>query len=101
MNKYDLSNYVVQSNELIKSEWKMDRITLKLFEMAVSAIDTSKENVSNVVILSKYDVYTMFNADDKDKYYRFNKHVQKLLKQVVRVSLKNDRIGAIVPITYI
>jgi len=101
MNKYDISNYVVQSNELITSEWKMDRITLKLFEMAVSAVDVGRKNVSNVVLLNKSDVFQMFQADDKDKYTRFNKHIKKLLNQVVEIKLQNDRLGAIVPITYI
>lgn len=101
MNKFDISNYVVQSNDLITSDWKMDRTTLKLFEMAVAALDTSKENPSTDVILKKDDIFHMFNATDEDRYYRFERHVKKLLKQVVDLKLPNDRVGAVVPVTFV
>ncbi len=101
MNKFDISNYVVQSNDLITSDWKMDRTTLKLFEIAVAAIDTSNENPSREVVLKKDDIFHMFNAEGSDKYVRFERHVKKLLKQVVDVKLPNDRVGAVVPVTFV
>lgn len=101
MNKFDINNRVAQSNELILSSWKMDRTTLKLFEMAVSCIDTIYHDGTNKVYMSKEDIFRMFQADDSDKYYRFKEHCRKLQLQIVEVSLSNKRIGSIVPITYI
>lgn len=100
MNKFDIENFVVQSNELITSKWKLDRVSLKLFEMAVAALDTSKENPSREVVLKKDDIFMMFGARDADRYYRFKEHIKDLMKQVVEVKLPNNRVGAIVPITY-
>jgi len=101
MNKFDINNRVAQSNELILSSWKMDRTTLKLFEMAVSCIDTLYHDGTNKVFMDKEDIFRMFQADDRDKYSRFKDHCRKLQLQIVEVELKNKRIGTIVPITYI
>lgn len=100
MNKFDIENKVVQSNDLVTSKWKLDRISLKLFEMAVAALDTSKENPSREVVLKKSDIFMMFHATDEGRYYRFKEHIKDLMKQVVEVKLPNKRVGAIVPITY-
>ena len=78
MNKFDIENTVVQSNDLITSKWKLDRISLKLFEMAVAALDTSKENPSREVVLKKSDIFMMFHATDKDRYFRFKEHIKDL-----------------------
>ena len=100
MNKFDIENKVVQANDLITSKWKLDRVSLKLFEMAVAALDTSKENPSREVVLKKDDIFMMFHATDEDRYYRFKEHIKNLMKQVVEVKLPNNRVAAIVPITY-
>jgi len=100
MNKFDIENKVVQANDLITSKWKLDRVSLKLFEMAVAALDTSKENPSREVVLKKDDIFMMFGATDEDRYYRFKEHIKDLMKQVVEVKLPNNRVAAIVPITY-
>ena len=101
MNKFDLKNHVVQSNELVLSSWRMDRTTLKLFEMAVSCIDTLYHDGTNKVFISKQDIFRMFEAHDRDRYSRFKEHCRKLQLQIVEVELKNNRMGSIVPITYI
>lgn len=100
MNKFEIDNYVVQSNDLIASKWKLDRISLKLFEMAVAALDTSKENPSREVVLKKSDIFMMFHATDEGRYFRFKEHIKDLMRQVVEVDLPNNRVAAIVPITY-
>lgn len=100
MHKFDIENHVVQSNDLITSKWKLDRVSLKLFEMAVAALDISKENPSRDVFLKKDDIFMMFRATSGDRYYRFKEHIKDLMKQVVEIELPNDRVAAIVPITY-
>lgn len=81
--KYEYDNKVIQSNDLIRSIWTMDAISLKIFEMAVSCLDTKGND--NVVYLNKSDVFKMFDAKDNDKYKRFKEHFKKLQKQIVTV----------------
>lgn len=86
MKKYDfdLDNKVVQHNDLLKALSSMDAITLKLFEMAVSCIDTSKTDIKTIV-LSKSDIFVMFEADDSNKYTRFKEHMKRLQRQIVTI----------------
>jgi len=103
INQFKIENTSIQSNDLIRSVWSLDSVGLKIFEMAVSCIDTvtcSPEN--NVVYLSKRDIYSMFGATDTNKYTRFQEHLKKLQKQVVTVKdYETDKITQIVPIPFV
>lgn len=99
MNKFDLSNHVVQSNDLITSKWKMDRTSLKLFEMAVAALDTSKESPSREVVLKKDDIFKMFKASGSDKYTRFEGHLKDLIGDPIKIEFDDNMVGLIMPIT--
>ena len=48
---------VVEHNSLITSIAKMDKTPLKMFELAVSCIDTEKPLEDNTVYLSKRDLF--------------------------------------------
>ena len=99
-NQFKIENNSVQSNDLIRSVWSLDSVALKIFEMAVSCIDTVTSSTSdNVVYLSKKALFNMFSASDEDRYRRFQQHLKNLQKQVVTVrDYENDKIIQIVPI---
>lgn len=99
-NQFKIENKSVQSNYLIRSVWSLDSVGLKIFEMAVSCIDTVTNGVSdNIVYLSKKAIFNMFGATDEDRYRRFQEHLKKLQKQVVVVkNYDTDKITQIVPI---
>jgi plasmid replication initiation protein len=82
-NNYDYDNKVVQSNDLMRTVWTMDSISLKIFEMAVSCLNTSEKD--NIVYLKKRDVFKMFDAIGADKYSRFKEHFKDLQRQLVTV----------------
>jgi plasmid replication initiation protein len=99
-NQFKIENKSVQSNDLIRSVWSLDSVGLKIFEMAVSCIDTVTNGVSdNVVYLSKKAIFNMFTAIDENRYTRFQEHLKKLQKQIVIVKhFDTDKITQIVPI---
>jgi plasmid replication initiation protein len=99
-NQFKIENKSVQSNDLIRSVWSLDSVGLKIFEMAVSCIDTvTSSKVDNVVYLSKKAIFNMFSATDENRYTRFQQHLKNLQKQVVTVrNFETDKITQIVPI---
>ena len=99
MQKFDLGNMVVQHNELIEAKWTMDRISMKLFEMAVSAIDVSKEKISKEVEVAKEDIFTMFKSDSGDRYTRLREHLENLQKQTILFNKNNNRKEMITAVT--
>lgn len=88
MNEFKLTNKVVQSNDLIASLNKLDRTTFKLFEMAVSCIDTS--NPKQEVELSKKDIFLFFNMKNENKYTRMEAIMKRLSQQGIVLDLAND-----------
>ena len=48
---------VVEHNDLISSVAKMDKVPLKIFELAVSCIDTDNPPKDNIVFLSKRELF--------------------------------------------
>ena len=72
---------VVEHNSLITSIAKMDKTPLKMFELAVSCIDTEKPLPDNTVYLSKRDLFAFFKVSDNDKHSRFKEAVEKMQKQ--------------------
>ncbi|MDE8286148.1 replication initiation protein [Erysipelothrix rhusiopathiae] len=83
MNDYDLGNKVVQSNQLILGRWGLSNTLLKLFEMAVSCIDTSKPNPSRKITMNKQDIFELFEYNSTDKYVVFQRHMQQLQGQKI------------------
>jgi len=83
-SEFDMDNKVVQHNDLLSSLSSMDGVTLKLFEMCVSCLDTSVKDLKSVNI-RKSDVFAMFEADDSKKYTRFRDHMRRLQRQIITI----------------
>ena len=74
---------VAEHNDLITSIAKMDKTPLKIFELAVSFIDTENPPSDNTVHLSKSEIYNFFDVSDNDKHSRFKKAITTLHKQSI------------------
>lgn len=72
---------VIEHNDLITSVAKMDKVPLKIFELAVSCIDTENPPKDNTVYLSKRELFTFFDVKDNDKHRRFKEAIEKMQKQ--------------------
>lgn len=96
---------VVEHNDLITSVAKMDKIPLKVFELAVSHINVEHPPVDHTVYLSKKRLFAFFNVYDNDKHHRFKEAVEKMQKQAYFVIQKKEGKGSyfesIVPIPYV
>ena len=64
---------VVEHNSLITSIAKMDKTPLKMFELAVSCINTEEPPKDNIVYLSKRDLFAFFVI------LWYNRHINTLL----------------------
>ena len=67
---------VVEHNSLITSIAKMDKTPLKMFELAVSLIDTDNPPKDHTVYLSKQELFAFFKVTDNDKHSRFKEAIQ-------------------------
>ncbi len=74
---------IVEHNDLITSVAKMDKVPLKIFELAVSCIDTEKPLEDNTVYLSKTELFAFFKVDDSNKHSRFKEAITTLHQQLV------------------
>ena len=96
---------VVEHNSLITSIAKMDKTPLKMFELAVSCIDTEKPLEDNTVYLSKRDLFAFFKVSDNDKHSRFKEAVEKMQKQaffqIKEEAGRGFKFINIVPIPYV
>ncbi|MEY8307336.1 RepB family plasmid replication initiator protein [Enterococcus faecium] len=96
---------VVEHNDLITSVAKMDKVPLKIFELAVSCIDTNNPPKDNIVYLSKEVLFNFFDVSDNDKHSRFKEAVERMQKQayfqVRERKGKGFEFESIVPIPYI
>ena len=72
---------VVEHNSLITSIAKMDKTPLKMFELAVSCIDTEEPPKDHTVYLSKAELFAFFKVDDSNKHTRFKQAVENMQKQ--------------------
>ncbi|PFG90657.1 RepB protein, partial [Lactococcus cremoris] len=72
---------VVEHNSLITSIAKMDKTPLKMFELAVSCINTEEPPKDNIIYLSKAELFTFFKVDDSNKHTRFKQAVAKMQEQ--------------------
>lgn len=93
---------VVEHNDLITSVAKMDKIPLKIFELAVSCIDTEIPPKDNIIYISKKEMFAFFDVSDNGKHTRFKQAVEKMQKQAYfEVKEKKDKgfkFRSIVPI---
>ena len=96
---------VVEHNSLITSIAKMDKTPLKMFELAVSCINTEEPPKDNTVYLSKRDLFAFFKVSDNDKHRRFKEAVEKMQKQaffqIKEEQGKGFKFKSIVPIPYV
>ena len=69
---------IVEHNDLITSVAKMDKTPLKIFELAVSCIDTENLPKDNIIYLSKAELFTFFKVDDNGKHTRFKEAISKM-----------------------
>ena len=96
---------VVEHNSLITSIAKMDKTPLKMFELAVSCINTEEPPKDNTVYLSKRDLFAFFKVSDNDKHSRFKEAVEKMQKQaffqIKEEAGKGFKFKSIVPIPYV
>ena len=72
---------IVEHNDLITSVAKMDKVPLKIFELAVSCIDTENLPKDNIIYLSKAELFTFFKVDDNGKHTRFKEAISKMQEQ--------------------
>mgnify|MGYP002972947656 FL=1 len=96
---------VVEHNSLITSIAKMDKTPLKMFELAVSLIDTDNPPKDQTVYLSKRELFAFFNVDDSNKHSRFKEAIEKMQKQAFfQIKIVQDKgfdFESIVPIPYV
>lgn len=95
---------VVEHNDLISSVAKMDKTPLKIFELAVSYINTENLPKDNTIYLSKKELFTFFDVSDNGKHTRFKEAVEKMQKQAFfeikqfKDNQKDFEMTSIVPI---
>ena len=96
---------VVEHNSLISSIAKMDKTPLKMFELAVSCIDTEEPPKDHTVYLSKEELFAFFKVSDNDKHSRFKQAVENMQKQAFfKIKEKKEQgfeFENIVPIPYV
>ncbi|MEW6855043.1 RepB family plasmid replication initiator protein [Streptococcus iniae] len=84
---------VVEHNSLITSIAKMDKTPLKMFELAVSCINTEEPPKDNTVYLSKADLFAFFKVSDNDKHSRFKQAVRAMQKKPILKLRKKQARG--------
>jgi plasmid replication initiation protein len=96
---------VVEHNSLITSIAKMDKTPLKMFELAVSLIDTGNPPQDHTVYLSKRELFSFFKVNDSNKHSRFKEAIEKMQKQaffqIKKEQDKGFKFVSIVPIPYV
>ena len=96
---------IVEHNDLITSVAKMDKVPLKIFELAVSCIDTDNPPKDHTILLSKTELFAFFKVSDNDKHNRFKEAIEKMQKQaffqIKEVKGKGYNMKSIVPIPFV
>lgn len=86
----DINHSIVQANALIKSISKLDLSTMKIFEMAVSCIDTSKGLENNRVIMKKKDILNTLALSDTKKYTYLNQVLKNMVSQGIEIEIEEE-----------
>ena len=96
---------IVEHNDLITSVAKMDKVPLKIFELAVSCIDTDNPPKDHTILLSKTELFAFFKVSDNDKHSRFKEAIEKMQKQaffqIKEVKGKGYNMKSIVAIPFV
>ncbi|WP_282667250.1 RepB family plasmid replication initiator protein [Lactococcus cremoris] len=96
---------VVEHNALIQSVAKMQKTALKMFELAVSCIDTENLPENNTVFLSKTELFKFFEVASNSKHTQFKEAIEIMQKQAYFKIKSNKKLGieyeSIVPIPYV
>ncbi|MDT2914833.1 RepB family plasmid replication initiator protein [Lactococcus lactis] len=96
---------VVEHNALIQSVAKMQKTALKMFELAVSCIDTENLPENNTVYLSKKELFSFFEVSSSSKHSQFKEAIEFMQKQAYFKIKSNKALGieyeSIVPIPYV
>ena len=96
---------VVEHNALIQSVAKMQKTALKMFELAVSCIDTENLPENNTVYLSKKELFSFFEVSSSSKHSQFKEAIEFMQKQAYFKIRSNKALGieyeSIVPIPYV
>ena len=96
---------VVEHNALIQSVAKMQKTALKMFELAVSCIDTENLPENNTVYLSKKELFSFFEVSSSSKHSQFKEAIEFMQKQAYFKIKSNKKLGieyeSIVPIPYV
>ena len=96
---------VVEHNSLITSITKMQKTALKMFELAVSCIDTENLPENNTVYLSKKELFSFFEVSSSSKNSQFKEAIKFMQKQAYFKIKSNKALGieyeSIVPIPYV
>lgn len=93
---------VVEHNSLITSIAKMQKTALKMFELAVSCINTENPPKDNIIYLSKEELFAFFDVSSASKHTRFKEAIELMQKQaffeIKEVKDKGYEMTSIVPI---
>lgn len=93
---------VVEHNSLITSIAKMQKTALKMFELAVSCIDTDNPPKDNIIYLSKKELFSFFDVSSTSKHTRFKEAIEFMQKQaffqIKEMKNKGYEMTSIVPI---
>ena len=96
---------VVEHNALILSVAKMQKTALKMFELAVSCIDTEEPPKNNTVYLSKSELFKFFEVSSSSKHSQFKEAVNYMQKQAFFNIKADKKLGieyeSIAPIPYV
>lgn len=76
-----MNRKAVEHNDLVSSVAKMDKTPLKIFELAVSCIDTDNPPKDETVYLSKSELFSFFDVSSKSKNSRFKKAIETMQHQ--------------------
>lgn len=96
---------VVENNALITSVAKMHKTALKMFELAVSLIDTENLPENNTVYLSKEELFSFFEVASNSKHTQFKEAIKVMQKEsffeIKEEKGKGFKFKSIVPIPYV
>ncbi|MEQ2756506.1 RepB family plasmid replication initiator protein [Staphylococcus hominis] len=96
---------VVEHNSLITSMAKMQKTALKMFELAVSCINTENPPKDNIIYLSKKELFAFFDVSSASKHTRFKEAIELMQKQAFfKIKEKKEHgfeFENIVPIPYV
>lgn len=96
---------IVEHNDLISSVAKMDKVPMKMFELAVSHINVHEPPKDNVVHISKKEMFSFFAVNDSNRNTRFKNSISRMQDQayfeIREMRGKGYKYRRIVPIPYI